>query len=260
MKKYIILYRESIRIAFAAASTYRADFILQSVIIILSNILFPLMTWLIYGAGASFEGWTLYQVLLIQSVFTMSMGVSSMLFTGIVWSTMEHVREGTLEIILIKPVDCMGYLLAATFSIENIGVVFGGAVLFGVALFHLPVPNLFLWFQFLFLFLLGVLVMLGINLLMAATSFKWVANSRIPELYQSVLRFGNYPQKIFSKSIQAITSFLIPVAMVGFFPAAALLQKTDSKMYIAVLPCILFAWVGIALYKYMIRQYEGVGG
>jgi len=102
--------------------------------------------------------------------------------------------------------------------------------------------------------------MLGVMLLMAATSFKWVSNSRIPELFQSVSNMGYYPQTIFPKAIVAFTSFIMPVAMVGFFPACALLGRMEPWMYITIIPCVLFLVFGIAVYQYMVRLYEGVGG
>lgn len=260
MKKYLIIYKESIRIAFASAATYRANFTLESIITILSNILFPLVTLLIYGSGAKFKGWTLYEVLLIQALFTMSTGVASMFFDGIVWNTMRNVVDGTLEIVLIKPVNCLFFLLASTFNINSIGVVAGGGIIFFFALMHITVPTTIMWTQCIAMFLTGILVMLGMELMMAATSFKWVANSRIPEMYDSISKFGNYPQSIFPKWIAALTSFIMPVSMIGFFPACALLGRTEWWMFLSILPCIIFMAAGIKLYHHMIKLYEGVGG
>jgi ABC-2 type transport system permease protein len=53
---------------------------------------------------------------------------------------------------------------------------------------------------------------------------------------------------------------VIPVSMVGLFPASALLSRADMKMFLAVIPCVLFMMSGIWLYNRMIRRYEGVGG
>lgn len=248
------------RISLAAASTYRTNFVLQSIITLLSNIVFPMVTLLIYGSGASFEGWTMYEVLLVQSIFTISTGISGMFFEGIVWNTMGYVVEGTLEIVLIRPVDCLFYLLASTFNINNLGVVIGGSVFFGISLSHIAVPSFVMWIQCIIMFLTGVLVLLALNLLMAATSFKWVANSRVPEIYESLAKFGNYPQSIFSKAIVTITSYIIPVAMIGFIPAATLLGKSTGWMFISILPSLLFVGIGIYVFKYMVRLYEGVGG
>ena len=227
---------------------------------ILSNIVFPLVTILIYNSGASFEGWTMYEVLLIQSIFSVSNGVASMMFSGIVWDTMHYVADGTLEIVLIKPVNCLFYLLATNFSISDFGIVLGGIVIFGVSIAHIGGITLTNVLLCLVLFIFGLCTMLGIMLLMAATSFKWVSNSRIPEIYNSVANLGNYPQSIFPKWIVGFSSFIMPVAMVGFFPASALLGRMEPWMYITIIPCILFLLLGIGIYQYMVRLYEGVGG
>ena len=261
MKKYFSIYKESLRVSLVSATTYRTDFILHSIITLLSNIIFPLVTVLIYQSGVGFPGWSMYQVLLIQSIFTLSTGISDMLFSGVVWTTMGHVQEGTLEIVLIKPVDSMFYILASTSNVGGIGVVVGGFAVFVISFIKAGISSSWLmWGQMILFFAAGLMVMLGVQLLMAATSFKWVANSRIPEMYGSVLRFGNYPQTIFNKFIIALTSFIIPVGMIGYYPAAALLGKTVFWMYISIVPCVLFMIFGIWVYRYMVRLYEGVGG
>lgn len=260
MKKYLKIYIETVKNCISQTATYRANFILGTIVTLMSNIVFPLVTILIYNSGASFEGWTMYEVLLVQSIFSISNGIAGMMFSGIVWSTMHYVAEGTLEIVLIKPVNCMFYLLATNFSISDLGVVLGGVVVLGISIAHLGGITLANGILCLILFMFGLCVMLGIMLLMAATSFKWVSNSRIPEIYESVANLGNYPQSIFPKWIIGLTSFIMPVAMVGFFPAAALLGRIESWMYLSIIPCILFLLFGIGIYQYMVRLYEGVGG
>lgn len=260
IKKYIKIYKECIRISFAEASTYRFNFILNNLIMLVSNILFPLVTILIYGSGASFPNWTFYEVLLIQAVFTMSTGLANILFNGFLWATMRFIIEGSLEIVLIKPVDCIFYIIASTIEFDSIGLLIGGGVMFGIAVTHAGVVSPLMFLQFITLFMSGVLVMMGISFIMAATSFKWVGNSRIPEIFESIKSFGKYPQSIFHKAVSGFTAFIIPVAMVGYFPAAALLGRVNLFMFIAVIPCILFAIAGISLYRHMVYLYEGVGG
>ncbi len=254
------IFKECIKISFSYATTYRFNFILSSIIMLVSNILFPLVTILIYGSGASFPQWSFYEVLLIQAVFTLSAGIASALFNGVLWATMRHIIDGSLEIVLIKPVDCLFFLVASTFELDSIGLIAGGGVLFGIAAANVGHISLLMWLQFFVLFLAGLLVMMGIAFIMAATSFKWVGNSRIPEIFESIKSFGKYPQSILNKVIAGLTAFIIPVAMVGCFPASALLGRASVFMYLAVIPCMLFALLGIFLYRQMIHLYEGVGG
>jgi ABC-2 type transport system permease protein len=95
---------------------------------------------------------------------------------------------------------------------------------------------------------------------MAATSFKWVGNARLPEIFDSIMNFGKYPVTIFPQFVRGITAFVIPVSMIGFFPAEALLGRLDATAIFAVIPCVAFMIFGLWLYGYMIRLYEGVGG
>lgn len=261
MKRYFQIYKEQIIIEFKSAMAYRLDFILSNLITLISNILLPLVSVLIYRSGASFEGWTLWEVLLLQSIYTISLGITATFFSAVVWITMRFVQDGTLEIVLLKPLSCLGGILSKSFQMNGLSVIAGGLILFVLALIksetHL---NLFVWLQFLILFLAGILVSFGIVLFMAATSFKWVANSRIPELYESVEQFGRYPQTIFPKVISTITSFVFPVAMIGYFPASVLLGQAKLWMFLAILPCMLFLLLGIYVYQHMVKCYESVGG
>lgn len=246
--------------AIQSAVAYRMNFFISSLITLAGNILFPLVTLLIYRAGTSFPGWSLYEVLLIQAVFTMSSGLSSLIFGGVLWTTMSHVRAGSFEVILLKPLNPLFFIVATTFSTDSIGLFLGGIALFVFSALHVGAISGFAWLQFALLFFAGTAVLAGLSLMMAAVSFKWVGNSRISELADSVLHIGKYPLPIFPKAVQAIATMVIPVGMVGFLPASALLGRVNVSDFAAVVPCFLFMAAGIWVYRHMIRLYEGVGG
>jgi len=241
-------------------TAYRLDFVLSMIITLAGNVMFPLITVLIYNSGASFPGWSFYEVLLIQSVFTLSGGLSSMMLGGVLWTTMDHIREGSFEIVLLKPVNPLFFLIASNFEPESFGLLVGGGVLFGIAVSQTGIVSFAAFLQFLMLFAAGFAVMAGISLIMAATSFKWVGNSRIPEIFDSIKTFGKYPVTIFPKAVKSAATFLIPVSMIGFYPASALLGRLIPGTLLAMIPCVLFLLFGIWLYHYMIKLYEGVGG
>lgn len=130
-------------------------FLLNCTIMLLGDIIFPLITVLIYGSGAGFKGWTVYEVLLIQSIFTMSTAIADMTFHGVMWVTMDMVRNGNMEMVLILPIDTMFILMARTFSFEGIGLFIGGLTIFMVALFNISAPSILMWLQFIALLSLG---------------------------------------------------------------------------------------------------------
>lgn len=258
--KHIKMYFACVRTAFAQAAAYRTDFIMGSFITLLSNILFPLVTVLIYANGAEFPGWNMWEVLLVQSVYSMSTGVSSMVLSSVVWVTMDHIRGGSFETVLLKPVSPLFFIMASNFDVQSIGLFLGGLIMTIIAAVHTGVGSLPDILSFVVLFLAGLMVMCGMNLMMAAISFKWVGNSRIPEIFDSISNFGKYPLTIFPKAVQILAVLVIPVAVIGFFPASALLGRLEVTAFWALIPCALFLCFGIWLYNKMIRLYEGVGG
>jgi len=223
------------------------------------NLLFPLVTILIYNAGASFPGWDFYEVLLIQGVFTLSTGLIGMTLDGLVWATMQHVREGTFEIVLLKPTSPLTFLISTNFDADSFGLMVGGGALFVVGLVFADVSFTAVP-VFLILFAAGFCVMAGMNMLMAATSFKWVGNSRIPEIFDSLMNFGKYPLTIFPNAIRGFATFVIPVGIIAFYPASALLGDWEWYTLLLILPCLVFMFFGVWVYKKMVRAYEGVGG
>ncbi len=258
--RYIKIYLVCLRTAFSQALAYRTDFLMGSLITLLSNILFPLVTVLIYANGASFPGWNMWEVLLIQSVYSMSTGLASMILSSVVWVTMDHIREGSFETVLLKPLSPLFYIMSVNCEVRNISLFIGGLVLAIVAVAHTGIGGFGGVLSFLILFVGGFMVMCGMNLIMAAISFKWVGNSRIPEIFDSISNFGKYPLQIFPGILQIFTVLVIPVAMIGFFPASALLGRADARTFIALIPSVLFLMFGIWLYHKMIQLYEGVGG
>ncbi|MCL2765689.1 MAG: ABC-2 family transporter protein [Treponema sp.] len=260
MRRYLSIYAQCVKTAMARALSYRLNFLLSLIITIGYNALFPLISILIYSSGAGFPGWSFYEVLLMQSIFVLSQGIASIMFSNVLWTTMQHIREGSFEIVLLKPMNPLFFLVASNFDPESVGLIIGGSFLFVFSLLQIEVASIIAIPQFLLLFAAGFAVMAGINMIMAATSFKWVGNSRIPEIFDSVLAFGKYPLMIFPKVIRGIATFIIPVGMIGFYPANALLGRLDPSVLFAVIPCILFMILGIWLYLNMVKLYEGVGG
>lgn len=260
MKRFCAIYKVCFKTVFAQAVAYRANFIMGMMITLSSNILLPLITVWIYQSGASFQDWSFWEVILIQSIYMVSSGISATFFEGITWATMRHISEGSYEVVLLKPVSPLLFLTSTTINLERLGVIIGGGVMMRMAIANIGGIGIVQWGQFLVLFITGTAILSGLFLIMAAISFKWIGNSRIPEIFESIKIFGKYPITIFPRAIQGFITFLIPVGMIGFFPASALLGRADAKAFVSVIPCVLFTLFGVWVYKKMIALYEGVGG
>lgn len=258
--KNIRLYLMALKNSFASRITYRADFFFSAIMILISELIIPFITLLIYKTGSTFPGWSMYEVLLLQGIFMLSRGTANVLFFGLVWNTLNRVREGTYDILLIKPSSTLFISIATNFEPDGVGVVLSGLIVCLYSLFKLPSLNLMNVFVAILLFFLSLIILFSFALLMAGSAFKWVGNSRIYEIFDSIASFGNYPRSIFSKAFQTIISYVIPIAAIGFLPASVLLGKTTGGLPQTILVCLTFLLVSLGFWKLMLTKYTSAGG
>ncbi|MDD4296117.1 MAG: ABC-2 family transporter protein [Ruminiclostridium sp.] len=254
------IYLMALKHNFAARMAYRADFMFSSLMSFVSEMFIPLITFFIYEMGSSFPGWGFYEVLLLQGIFMLSNGVARLTFFGIVSSTLGHVREGTYDLLLIKPRSTLFLSIANVFSPDSIGTIFAAVYIIRLSLDKLVWPGALSWIKFIVLFLFSLMVLFSFSLFMAGSMFKWVGNSRIYEIFDSITSFGNYPATIFSKFFRILISNVIPIALLGFFPASALLGKEIDGALPAALVCIIFLALGFCFWRFMLSKYTSAGG
>ncbi|GAE90143.1 ABC-2 family transporter protein [Acetivibrio straminisolvens] len=175
----IRIHLQGIKTSLAVRMAYRADFFISAFIMLISEFFGPLLTYLIYSNETSLPGWSMYEVLLIQGIFLLSKGVSFPFFFGMVWNTLERVHDGTFDLLLIKPRSILQMVIVTGFDSEDLGKLIGGVALSGFALYHLPRPDLYEWFNFVALFVVSLVVMFGFALILAGLSIVWIATTGI---------------------------------------------------------------------------------
>lgn len=259
MKRSIKIYIQCIKISISSIASYRLNFFLTLIITFFSNLLIPLLMVLTYRNGASIPGYSFDEILLVQSVFMLCTGICAPFLNNFVWNTMDLIKSGTYDMLLLKPGSVVFNSITSSFDIGNIGTFISGLLVFIYSLCFAK-PDFINVVEFVFLFMAGILVDLSFILLMASTAFKFVGNGRIFEIYDTITTYGRYPASIYKGVLPAITTYLVPVSMLGFFPASALLGKSTPDMYIAIFFCILLFILSIFIFNRMIGSYQSAGG
>jgi ABC-2 type transport system permease protein len=190
--------------------------------------------------------------------------MSYALFFNMTGTVMSAVREGSFDLMLIRPAPAAFLSVMQSLSMED-GVVF----LSGLAIFLYAAANLhialgvasIIWPAI--LFVAGIAVLFGFTLIMSAIMFKWVGNSRIFEIFESIAGFGRYPSIIFPGAFRLIATYIIPVAALGSLPAEVFLGKQPAalaQLFPVVLCCAGFVLFGYFIWKATIRSYISSGG
>jgi len=260
MIKALKIQMLGIRMAFASRMAYRIDFFISTAITLAGDSIIPLVTLLIYNSGVSLPGWSMYEVLLIQGIFMVSKGIVFSFFFGIVWNTLESVKDGTFDLVLLKPHPAMHLIMANAFYCDNLGILLGGITLSGIALGNLGTVSLLHFAVFALLLVLSILVLLSLALIMAATEFKWVGNSRVDEIFDIITMFGQYPTTIFSRTFTNLLTWIIPVSMIAFMPTSALLGRSINSLLPATLATAVLFTLSMFFWHVMKKIYTSAGG
>jgi ABC-2 type transport system permease protein len=264
MMRYARIFISAAKSNIAAMLAYRTDCIVGMIILVISELLLPLLTALVYNAGMAYPGWSYYEALLMQSIFMMSRGASYSLFFGMSGFVMSTVREGTFDLVMIRPVPAAFLSVMLSLNLEDAVVFFSGAIIFMISAAKAQVVFTLAGTAWLVILLIsGITVMLGFTLLMSATMFKWVGNSRIFEIFESIAGLGRYPSVIFPGIFRILVTYVLPVAMIGSLPAEVFLGKraTDPmQLLLIMLCCAGFLLTGYIVWRMMIRSYISSGG
>lgn len=249
-----------LRTKLAAQMAYRSHFALSVILLVAGDLLVPLVTLLVYRSGASFPGWTLHEALLVQGIFGIAKGIAFPLFFGMVHSTLTHVREGTFDLLLLKPRPALFMTILNGLDPEDFGRLVSGGVLFGWALSGLPSPTWSGWAQFAGLFIAALAVLFAFSLLLSGLLFRWVGSSRVYDIFDSITSFGMYPGTIYAKSFQQLITYVVPVGIIAFVPASALLGRAGWESAGAAAAAFAFAGAGIWYWHRMLSSYTSAGG
>ena len=95
---------------------YRVNFILAT-LTSLGNLVGSLFgLFLFYRTGYTFKGWSWEQALVVLGIFTILQGFSSTFLAPNLNRIVQHVQQGTLDFVLLKPISSQFWLSTHTIS------------------------------------------------------------------------------------------------------------------------------------------------
>ena len=212
----------------------------------------------VYRVGADIGVLTPDHILLFVGIYTLMTGFY-MLYYGNFTSISRMVREGELDLYLVKPVSLqflitMRRLDAALLLPDFVaGVIM---IALGWARAGLPVTVVSVT-GFLFFFFFLALLTYSLFLLPHLLCFWIVATRGVAEMTSAVWDFNNMPQLIYGKWMQRIGTFLLPVFVITNFPGLFLMgELSPLLMAWGVAAPILFFGITRIVWKRAVRNYS----
>jgi len=239
----------------AAEMEYRVNFLVAAINSLgqLAGTLFTLN--ILYRKGYHFAGWSWHEALLVVGLFTLLDGMASTLLSPNLSRIVQHVQNGTLDFILLKPLDPQFQLSTRNMSPWGFPNVVFALVLLVYAGMQVPLPAAAYALGIIPMILSGI-ILYTLWFAVATTTIWFTKVWNATEVLRSFLEAGKYPMSAYPVAYQFFFTFILPVAFLTTVPAEVMRGQHSAAFILieAAVALTLFV-VTRCFWKFALRSY-----
>jgi ABC-2 type transport system permease protein len=212
-------------------------------------------------------GWSVEEVALLYGISGLAFSLTD-LAIGDLDLLMRQIRDGTFDLVLIRPRGTLFQVVTAEFQIRRLGRIAQAVAVLVYALLWADVD----W-------TVGRALVLPVTVASAAAVFAavWITASCI--VFWSIeggetantfthggAFFSQYPINVYESWLRRLLAFVIPMAFVAYYPALYLLDRPDPlgaprwvglcSPAVAIAACVAAGFV----WRFAVRHYRSAGG
>ena len=243
--------------ALAGEMEYQANLLIELLAVggNLAGSLFTLS--LFFGHGQLLGGWSWNEALVVLGLHTLLDGFAGTLLRPNLGNLVKQVQSGTLDFVLLKPIDSQFWLSLRSFSpwglpemAVGLVLVLVGASRSGVRADWGTVATALLMVA------CGLAILYSLWFVLAATSIWFVKVWNATEVLRSVLAAGRYPLSAYPPALRLVFTTVLPVAFLTTVPAQAILGIAQPRWLFASAAVALLSLVGCrAFWQLALRHY-----
>jgi ABC-2 type transport system permease protein len=212
---------------------------------------------LFYGHGQQLGGWSWNGALVVLGIHTLLDGFGVTLLQPNLGNLVKQVQSGSLDFVLLKPIDSQFWLSLRIFSpwglpqmAVGLVLVLVGASRSGVRADGGTVATALLMLA------CGLAILYSLWFVLAATSIWFVKVWNATEVLRSVLAAGRYPLSAYPAALRLVFTTVLPVAFLTTVPAQAILGVAEPRWLIASGAVALISlWGCRAFWRLALRHY-----
>lgn len=258
LKRYAFIYMLFAKNCFISQMEYRLNFAFGCMIECAFLIVKILYVVVVYNIGEKINGITPDEVLLFVGAYTAMTGIYVMLFWKNFTSLPEHIRTGTLDMYMVKPVSLQ---FITTMRYVDIGLpvpnLIGGIVMIVMGWKRVGIEvNVLNVAGFIVYMIMGVFMTYAIFLLPQLLAFWVVKTGGLIEITSSLWDFNNMPMFIYNKWIQKIGIYVLPLFLITNFPPLFVLHKMSTPLMLwGIAAPVIFMFITRVIWNIAIRNY-----
>ncbi len=247
-----------LRTSVQAQAQYRVDFLIQIALagFWVSWNVAPL--FLVFQIRPTIGDWNLHEAMLVMSGFLILRALLDGMISPNLTALVDHVRKGTFDFILLKPVDSQLMISCSKIlPAKLVDLACGLAIaVWSISRLH-PAPGASQILAGAAMLASGAFGIYAVWMLIVCSSFWFVKIDNLSFLFSSIFDAARWPISVFRGWMRIVLTFVLPVAVMTSYPAMAVLEKLD-------LAKALFAWgmtlvlliISRQVWRWSLRHYS----
>lgn len=258
ISKNLKIYKQFVKNGFAYFTAYRTDSFFNLLINAFWIGMIFLIIEVIFGQTNTIFGWSKQEVYLLSMIWVLIDEISVLFFADNLAQISNLVANGTLDILLTKPLNS---LFAVTFR------YFLFRAIYRIIMESSIVVWILLTYHFNFIAVnigLGIIlsfsalaVNYAVRLIINTFSFWFIRIENINSAFGAINVIGKYPIEVFPKTLRVLVLTAMPIAFQAYIPTAAI---TGRWSFYATIYAIVFAsvllFVAIKFWNFAIKRYS----
>lgn len=201
------------------------------------------------------------EVILCYGIMLMGFALAQLFSSGFkVFDSM--IANGQFDRILCRPRNEIFQVLAQRIDFVRLGMLFQAIIMLIYGLVTCPVDWTFTRALTVVLMIIGGIVLFSaLFLLEGAIAFFTLQGLEFMNVFTyGAIEHGKYPLSIYGKEMMSFCTFVIPYALIQYYPLTYILGRSDELwyMFLPLLACLFVApcWV---VWRIGVRHYKSTG-
>lgn len=257
VRRYIRLWRIFVANSLAQELEYRAAFVAEVLLAFTETAWQVVALWVFFFHRPRLETWTFLEATVVLGLFVFFDGLMEVFFQPNMRQIVEHVRQGTLDFVLLKPANAQFLATARHVQFRYIGYVLagGGLIVYSLVRLH-ATPHAVNIGLFLLLIVAASIILYSLLLGLVTLAFWFVDVTNILNLIWAVYEAGRVPVDVFPRVVRWVLTFIVPVAFITTVPARTLLGRaTPQTVGIAFGLAALLFGLSSRFWNFALRHY-----
>jgi len=263
----IALYARLVRARIRSQMQYRTSFALDAIGTFLISFLDFVAILVIFANVPQLGSWTVSEVALLYGISTLAFALTDLVI-GHLDLFPQTIRDGTFDLVLIRPRGALFQVLSADFQMRRLGRITQAAVVLAFALASLRID----WtvergLVLAGAVLTGVLIFVAIWVAVICIAFWTVEGREAANAFTyGGVTLAEYPIEIYDRWLRRFLAYVFPVAFVAYFPSLYILGKPDPlgfpewTSFMSPVVGVGAALVASRIWRSGVRHYQSAGG